>query len=80
MMGRLGMNQAELARELEVSQAWVSDRLLGKTAITIDELDQVQELLGHASPSSTAIYTEITDGQLWRRIRKLPPVPRATSR
>lgn len=37
-------------------------------------LREVQVLMGHESPTSTAIYTEITDGQLRRLMQKLPTV------
>lgn len=45
MMARAGMTQTQLARELGVSMAWVSDRLRGRTIINLDELDLIAEIL-----------------------------------
>lgn len=38
-------------------------------------LRQVQVLLGHESPTSTAVYTQVSDGQLRRLMQKLPTTP-----
>ena len=40
------MNQAQLGQHLGLSQASISDRLLGKSPFTVDELEQLAELFG----------------------------------
>jgi transcriptional regulator with XRE-family HTH domain len=46
MMGRKRVNQAGLARQLGVSQPWVSDRLRGNTPIDLTDLERIAVVLG----------------------------------
>jgi plasmid maintenance system antidote protein VapI len=39
-------SQAALARAMEVPAMWVSDRLSGKTQITVNDLERIAEVLG----------------------------------
>jgi integrase/recombinase XerC len=49
---------------------------LGTTSLRqTNNLRTVQELLRHSSPATTAIYTAITDDQLWDAISGLPEPP-----
>lgn len=47
-LGRLGVNQAELARRLGVSEQWVSIRVRPQPQVAIDltELEQIATALG----------------------------------
>jgi site-specific recombinase XerD len=38
------------------------------------DLREVQELLGHSSPNTTAIYTHIRPAKLRRKVQELPPI------
>lgn len=44
-MGRRRITGARMARELGVSQMWVSDRLAGKTPFTVTDLDRIASVL-----------------------------------
>lgn len=46
MMARRGISGMRLARILGVSQPWVSTRLVGATAITINDVERIAEALG----------------------------------
>lgn len=46
MLGRKRMRQADLARALGVGPMWVSDRMTGRTRLTIDDLDRIATALG----------------------------------
>lgn len=46
MLGRKRMRQADLARALGVGPMWVSDRMTGRTRLTIDDLDRIANALG----------------------------------
>lgn len=45
MMGRRRVTGATIARELGVSQAWVSNRLNGQQAIDLNELERIADVL-----------------------------------
>lgn len=45
MMGRRRVTGATIARELGVSQAWVSNRLSGQQAIDLNELERIADVL-----------------------------------
>lgn len=46
LLGRKRMSQAELARRLDVSGAWISYRLAGKQPIDLNDLDAIADVLG----------------------------------
>jgi len=46
LLGRRGMNKAELARRLEVSHTWVTNRLTGDQEIGVNELHRIAQALG----------------------------------
>jgi integrase/recombinase XerC len=54
---------------------WLGTEALRQTG----NLRTVQELLRHSSPATTAIYTAITDEQVWNAITSLPEPPDALS-
>lgn len=54
---------------------WFGTNLLGRGA----NLRTVQELMGHASPATTAIYTQITDEQRVMAIAALPALAPAST-
>jgi transcriptional regulator with XRE-family HTH domain len=45
-MARRRINQSELAAQLGVQQSWVSKRLSGKVALTVNDLGLISEALG----------------------------------
>jgi len=46
LMGRRRINKAELARRLEVSRTWVTNRLTGDQEIGVNELQRIAAVLG----------------------------------
>ena len=40
-----GKNQAALASDLEVSRAWGTDRIVGRTKLSTDDLERIGEAL-----------------------------------
>jgi transcriptional regulator with XRE-family HTH domain len=64
LMARRRVTQGQLADVLGCSAQSVTRRMKGDKSFTIDELDTiaayllvVQNLLGHSSPTTTAVYT-----------------------
>lgn len=45
MIGRRRMNQAALARALDVKPMWVSDRMTGRVRLTLDDLARIADAL-----------------------------------
>src|SRR4030095_8671617 len=66
MMTRRRMSGAQLARQLGVSQMWVSDRLRGATPIDLNDLERIAGVL------DVAVADLLPPGVLQRR-----PQPRA---
>jgi transcriptional regulator with XRE-family HTH domain len=46
MLARRGMNKSELARRLNVSHTWVTNRLTGYQDISLNDLERIAEVLG----------------------------------
>lgn len=45
-LGRQNKSRAALARDLDVTEMWLSRRMTGKTEFTIDELARIADTLG----------------------------------
>lgn len=45
-IGRRGIRQSQLARELGVSEQWISVRLRGVQPIGVDDLERIADVLG----------------------------------
>lgn len=46
MMGRRQVSGARIARELDVSEMWISTRLRGKQPIDLNDLERIADVLG----------------------------------
>jgi len=46
LLGRRGINKSELARRLNVSHTWVTNRLTGSQEIGVNELGKIAVILG----------------------------------
>jgi DNA-binding Xre family transcriptional regulator len=64
-IGRRDLNKSELARRLDVSHTWVSNRLAGNQELTLNELERI----------ATALDVDVAELLPTRTLNKTLPTP-----